>query len=209
MQWYNCNMKTFIETTDKTFAFSSCDACPARCCDGREGSIFSQLLLSDFRQVAKNFPILFTFGEMGYLKANVLLSDGNNFCPYIVENKCTIYDERPAVCRNYPLSANINNKIYIDDSCPAVFSNLDEQVGIKIVDDDRITKEFNSESLINYQDKFLDTHLHLAQFNDKINFEKVVTIKNMEFYQFVGTTEDKYMQIHIDSMKNINKVIKG
>ena len=96
-------MKTFLDTTDKSFTFSSCNGCPSRCCDGKEGTIFSQLILDDFEVVSKNFPILFTFGEMGYLKANVFFSDGENFCPYIINHQCSIYDQRPSICRAYPL----------------------------------------------------------------------------------------------------------
>ena len=163
-------MKTFLSTQNKSFTFSSCQGCPARCCDGREGSVFSQLLLEDFQIVSQNFPILFTFGEMGYLKANVLLSNGKDFCPYIVNHQCTIYENRPNVCRNYPLSGNLDNQIYIDDSCPA----LNSEFGIAIVKDGIIQKEFDNEILHDYQNKYIKAssdsymNLHIKSL-DKLN----------------------------------------
>jgi len=197
-------LKTFISTQNRSFTFSSCDGCPARCCDGKQGSIFSQLLLEDFKTVSQNFPILFTFGDLGYLKANVLLSDGKNFCPYILNHQCTIYENRPNVCRNYPLSGNLDNQIYIDDSCPAIINEF----GKDIVKDGIIQKEFDNETLHNYQEKFLDTHNYLNQFNHKENFDKVITINNIDFYKYIKPSNDNYMKLHIKSLDNLYKVIK-
>lgn len=196
-------MKTFIDTTNKSFTFSSCEGCPARCCDGREGSVYSELLLEEFERVSRNFPILFTFGELGFLKANVLLSNGKGFCPYIVNYKCTIYEDRPQVCRNYPLSPHLDNNIYIDDSCPAIAS----EDGIDIVLNGEVKELFYNESLENYQDKFLNTYNHLKEFNVASNFEKVVTINGIEFFKFIGRSEDKFIKLHIQSMSNLKKIL--
>ena len=191
-------MKTFLDTTDKSFSFSSCEGCPAKCCDGREGTIFSQLLLSDFEMVSKNFPILFTFGEMGYLKAVVLFSDGTSFCPYVKDHKCTIYDERPSICRVYPLSPNIDDKTYIDDSCPAI--NTTD--GKKIVNKGKITESFIYPTLQNYQDKYIQTHIELEKMNNKEEFEIVKTINSIKFYKYMGSKKNKYINYHKKSLKN-------
>ena len=190
-------MKTFLDTTDKSYTFSSCEGCPAKCCDGKEGTIFSQLILDDFEVVSKNFPILFTFGEMGYLKANILFSDGKSFCPYITNYQCTIYNERPSICRVYPLSPNLDDKVYIDDSCPAI----NNEFGMDIVVNGKVTDNFKYPTLENYQDKFIDTHLYLEQFNDKNNFEEVIKIKNISFYKYIGKSTDTYINIHLSSLK--------
>ncbi len=190
-------MKTFLDTTDKSFTFSSCNGCPSKCCDGKEGTIFSQIILDDFETVSKNFPILFTFGEMGYLKANILFSDGESFCPYITNHQCTIYDERPSICKVYPLSPNLDDKIYIDDSCPAINSEF----GTDIIIDGKVTENFNYSTLTNYKNKFISTHLHLEQFNEKSKFKELITIKNMIFYKFIGTTQDRYINMHLSSLK--------
>ena len=196
-------MKTFIDTENKSFTFSSCEGCPARCCDGREGSVYSELLLEEFERVSQNFPILFTFGELGFLKANVLLSNGKDFCPYITNHKCTIYEQRPQVCRNYPLSPHLDNHIYIDDSCPAIAS----ENGIPIVREGSVEEPFYNDSLDNYQDKFINTYNHLKEFNSGSNFEIVVTINGIEFYKFIGVSEDKFMKLHIKSLNNLQKIL--
>ena len=191
-------MKTFLDTENKSFTFSSCEGCPSRCCDGREGTVFSQLLLEDFEVVSKNFPILFTFGDLGYLKAVILFSDGKSFCPYIKDHKCTIYDERPSICRVYPLSPNIDNKIYIDDSCPAI--NINE--GNVIVNEGKVTKDFAYSTLEDYQEKYIQTHLELEKINDIKNFESVIKINNMIFYKYIGNVTNNYINHHISSLIN-------
>ena len=136
---------------------------------------------------------------MGYLKANILFTNGSGFCPYIRNHQCTIYDERPSICRAYPLSPNLDNKVYIDDSCPAVNNEL----GTDIVVDGIVTENFIYPTLENYQDKFINTHLHLEKFNDKKDFKKIITIKNMDFYRYIGTKKDFYLDLHISSLSHL------
>lgn len=196
-------MKTFLDIAGKSFTFSNCNDCPSKCCDGREGTVFAQLILEDFEVVSKNFPILFTFGDMGFLKAVVLFSDGKSFCPYIKNNQCSIYDERPSICRVYPLSPNVDDKIYIDDNCPAV----DASSGIKIVDNGNVTEQFHYKTLVDYQNKYIETHLELEQLNNINDFEVVTAINNISFYKYVGKIKNKYVNEHISSLEN-NKVTK-
>jgi len=191
-------MKTFLDTKGKSFTFSSCDSCPARCCDGREGSILSEILIEDFEKISQYFPILFTFGELGYLKANVLLSNGEDFCPYILNHQCTIYENRPNVCRNYPLSANIENKIFIDDSCPAI----NQEYGHDIIKDGKVEKNFDNESLYDYQKKYLETHFELEKINNKDDFQKVLEINDLLFYKYVGTSQNTFLTLHQQSLLN-------
>lgn len=192
-------MKTFLDTSSKSFTFSSCEGCPSACCDGREGTVFSQIILDDFEVVYKNFPILFTFGELGYLKAVILFSDGESFCPYVQNHQCSIYEDRPSICRVYPLSPNVDNLIYIDDSCPAVNS----EVGEDIVVDGIVTKNFLYDTLINYQDKYIQTHFELEKINVQGDFEEVKSINNIKFYKYVGEENNRYIDYHRSSLQKL------
>jgi Fe-S-cluster containining protein len=196
-------VKTFINTTDKTYTFSSCNDCPSKCCDGREGTIFSQLILEDFETVSKNFPIVFTFGELGYLKAVILFTDGTGFCPYIKNNQCSIYENRPSICRVYPLSPNLDNDTYIDDNCPAV----DTGNGSVMVENGEVTKPFFYDTLENYQDKYIETHLELEKINDLKDFEEVINIKGISFFKYVGNKINQYITYHKISLLNNKKII--
>lgn len=191
-------MKTFLDTSNKSFSFSSCEGCPSKCCDGREGTVFSQLILEDFELVSKNFPILFTFGDIGYLKAVVLFSDGKSFCPYVKNHQCTIYNERPSICRVYPLSPSIDNNVYIDDSCPAV------QISARgnMVHNGELSPSYKYDTLQNYQDKYIDTHLELEKINKKEDFEAILSINNITFYKYIGSQRNKYINYHISSLIN-------
>lgn len=191
-------MKTFLDTSNKSFSFSSCEGCPSKCCDGREGTVFSQLILEDFELVSKNFPILFTFGDIGYLKAVVLFSDGKSFCPYVKNHQCTIYNERPSICRVYPLSPSIDNNVYIDDSCPAV------QISARgnMVHNGELSPSYKYDTLQNYQDKYINTHLELEKINKKEDFEAILSINNITFYKYIGSQRNKYINYHISSLIN-------
>ncbi len=190
-------MKNFQNIQNQSFSFSSCEGCGAKCCSGLYGSNFSQLLLEDFEEVYENFAILFTFGDMNYLKANIILTKEYEFCKYIKDNICTIYDKRPNVCKNYPLSTNIDNIKYVDISCPALVP------GSNMVKKGEVDKNFDSKNLSNYQDKFLNTHFYLEKFSLKSDFEEVLNIKGLAFYKYTKTSDDKYMNFHFHSLKNL------
>ena len=52
-------------------------------------------------------------------------------CPYLVENKCSTYDERPTSCRQFPFSLDLDEEneplLGVDMNCPAAveISNTD------------------------------------------------------------------------------------
>ena len=139
-------MKNFIKIKNYDVKFGDCKNCEAHCCKGLFVTIFSQIIKEEFEEVYKNFPILFIFGSLGFIKPVILLSNGFDSCPYLIINICSIYENRPNVCKTYPLSPNIDNEIYIDTSCPEIYkgkNNLDLQ--------NQIFK--------NYSEKYINTHL--------------------------------------------------
>ena len=187
-------MKNFENIKNKNISFSSCETWGAKCCSGLYGSNFSQILLEDFEKVYKNFLILFSFGDLGYLKASLILNKEYEMCKYIVDSKCSIYENRPSVCRTYPLSPNIDNDIYIDESCPAL------EVGDNFIKDGLINKNIDKKIFVSYQDKFIETHFYLEQFK-KEDFEFVLHIKGVDFYKYIKESEDQYIKMHIESLK--------
>ncbi len=191
------NIKSFLKV-DKDIFFSSCETCEARCCDGRKGSIYCQIILEDFESVYKIFPILFTFGDLGFLKATILLSDGKSFCPYINNFKCTIYENRPTVCKAYPLSTNIDNVIYYDTNCPGI-----SEYGSDVVKNGKISPSFDSYIFDDYQTRYINTHRKLEDFNKFEDFELVTKINNNKFYKYIGNEMNPYISMHLDSLINL------
>ncbi len=170
-------MKEFVLTKNLNFTFGNCENCDAMCCNGIHGTVYSQIILEEFEKVYKNFPILFIFGELGFVKPVILLTNGNNYCPYLKNNKCTIYDKRPTVCKTYPLSPNLDNEIYIDLQCPEVNKGSDF-----IITKNKITSNFSNDIFNNYQDKYINTHFEFENLK-KENFEKLFEIKKYIFLQ--------------------------
>lgn len=193
-------MRNFKNIIDKTYTFSSCENCEAQCCHGASGSTYAQIILEDFEKVALNFPILFIKGELGFLKPIVLLTNTKDFCPYIKDMKCTIYEMRPSICKLYPLSANIDDNIYIDETCLAI-----NEPGVKIVDKGVVNCEFYHEVLDEYQDKYIKTHLYLDKFNNDRDLEELLKQDSLSFYKLTKVCDDKFINLHQNSLKHLNK----
>lgn len=191
-------MKQFTNTQNKTYTFSSCIKCEAKCCDGRKGTIFSQILLEDFIECYENYPILFIFGELGYVKPVIILTNGKSFCKYLQDFKCEIYNNRSSICKAYPLSSNIDDNIYIDENCPAVNNYLEKNK--IIVSNNIVTNEFKVTTLSNYQEKYINTHFELEKFNKKENFKIALIINGIKFYKYIRHEDNKYIKMHQNSL---------
>lgn len=194
-------MKEFISTKNEDFTFGDCSNCEAKCCNGRQGTIFSQIILNEFEKVYKNFPILFIYGELGFIKPVVLLTNGKDFCPYLKDFKCTIYEKRPTVCRTYPLSPNLDNDIYIDTLCPEINKSAHF-----IIKEKKINTHFDNKIFYDYQEKYINTHFEFEKFEKK-DFERIITINQVEFFKFKGTSDSSYIKLHIKSLKNLSKIL--
>jgi len=182
--------------------FGDCKNCKAKCCDGREGVVFSQILLDEFEKTYENFPIVFIFGELNYAKAVILLTNGRDLCPYNIDFKCTIYEKRPSVCRTYPLSPNLDNQIYVDKDCPEISNEKNNNT--LIAKDKKLSESYQNEIFDTYQDRYITTHLAFDGLK-KEEFKEVIKINSMPFYGYFGPEENKYLQFHKQSLKNLRK----
>ncbi len=194
-------MKQFVTTLNQKYTFSSCASCEANCCDGRKGTIYAQIILSDFEGVYENYPILFLFGELGYIKPVILLTNGKDFCRFPEDSKCSIYDKRSSICKNYPLSSHIDNNIYIDTLCPAV--NDESENKIEIINNSTFRENFHDNSLNNYQDKYIEMFEKLSPYGDKKDFSIVKIINGIKFYKCNKDIDNKYMQMHQKSLEHL------
>jgi len=196
---------SFISSEDKTFSFNGCDACDAKCCNGARGSVYAPITLEDFDSVYQNFAIVFSFGDLGYPKSHILLNDGINYCKYLKNNKCTIYENRPSPCKTYPLSPTIFDEPYIDTGCPSV-SESKENV---ILENAEIkSQNFKNDIFKNYSDIYIKTHHHLVYLKENGQFKTIIQAKDILFFAYIPsetTKEDKYVQMHHQSLIHLPK----
>ncbi len=186
-------MKYFVPTSNKNYSFSSCDSCEAKCCNGSYGTLFSQIILEDFTNF-ENFPILFTFGNLDFAKPVIMLTNGTNFCRYLKAMKCSIYDKRPQVCKNYPLSPNLDEKVYIDLSCPFVKEAEEKSDFIKINKQNYYFK--------NYKDLYLNTYFEFEKYKKK-DFQKLFTLRDIDFYGYLKDDENQFIKMHQKSLVHL------
>lgn len=185
-------MKNFVKLKEKYIKFQDCSNCDARCCKGSYGTIYSQILKEEFKTLYKQFPILFIFGTLDFVKPVVLLSNGTGNCPYLNNKQCTIYENRPNVCKNYPLSPNIDNLIYFDSSCPEI--NRGENY-----------LDLENEIFKNYQEQYIQTHFEFKNLQKK-DFKTLFTIKGVKFYSYIGQNRSNFLNYHILSLENLNRL---
>lgn len=180
-------MKNFIPILNQNFTFGDCKNCQALCCK----NIYSQILKEEFENLYKYFPILFIFGNLGFIKPVIMLSNGFDFCPHLKDFRCTIYEKRPMVCKNYPLSPNLDNEIYISSSCPELNKGKNKL-------------EFEKNYFENYQDRYIQTHFEFEKL-EKSDFELVCSILDKDFYKYIGNETSTYLDLHKLSLENLGK----
>lgn len=195
-------MKEFIETSNLKFTFGSCSNCEANCCNGLRGTTYSQILKEEFVKIYKNFPILFIFGDLGFIKPVIILTNGKDYCPYQKNQRCTIYENRPTVCRTYPLSPNLDNNIYVDSSCP----QINQSSNVLVENNQIIDDSYKNEIFNNYQKKYINTHFEFENLK-KEDFKNILKIRNMDFYIYTGQSSSEYLKMHKESIENLKNLI--
>ena len=188
----------FEKLNDNEYSFTSCETCNAQCCDGSKNTLHSPIILDDFNEVSKHFPILFIYGNLGYIRPVILLTNGKDFCKYIKDMRCSIYKQRPSVCRVYPLSPHVSDEIYIDNSCPSVIKKVGQTTK-----EDKVYKDFDNEILYTYSDKYINTHYYFEPFNKKENLELAIKINDIEFYKFKEDFGQEYIKTHLSSLEHL------
>ena len=186
-------MKYFVPTSNKNYSFSSCDTCEAKCCNGSFGTLYSQIILSDFEN-HESFPILFTFGNLDFAKPVIMLTNGDDFCRFLTNMKCSIYDKRPQVCKNYPLSPNLDEEIYIDLSCPSIKESNENS--------NFILNAKKEDYFKNYKELYLETYFEFENLK-KEDFTKLFTLRDIEFYGYLKQSENKYIKMHQNSLVHL------
>lgn len=197
-------MKSFENTENRTFTFGSCETCEANCCDGRKGSVMAPINIEDFVSVAKHFPIAFILGELGFIQPVVLLNNSETFCRYVKDYRCSIYNERPSICRIYPLSPTLDNKLFIDTNCPAV-----NDKGNYIVKDGIVQEPFMDEKLENHQMKCVQTYVTFKEYNDPKDYVELIRFNDSILYRYKYDTSDNYyVNLHLKSLEHFDEFHK-
>ena len=167
--------------------FNNCLDC-VECCKTK---LMAPLVLDDFKKVYKYFPIL--IAKLDTFKPVMLLSNTTS-CPYLKDNLCSIYKNRPPACKIYPFSPWYN-KILLDISCKGV--------GIKGEYLPLNNKEFKSSKF--YEERFENINYKLKKTNNwtnNISFNFYAKIKNIKLYKIYKST-DFYSNLAIKSLINL------
>lgn len=94
----------------------------------------------------------------------------------------------------------MDNIIYYDTNCPAI-----NDIGYPLITNHQVAPNFDSEILDDYQYKYVLTHREFEPFNQKEDFELITTINHESFYKYIGNKQSIYMDMHLESLKNLKK----
>jgi Fe-S-cluster containining protein len=171
----------------KNLKFNNCQDC-TKCC---ENKMFAPLILDDIKKVYKYFPILVIFLPKPKIVIPLAL---NSLCPYLKDNKCTIYDNRPPACKIYPFSPWYG-EIILDISC--------DGIGIKgenlpLSKDAFKNSKFYDERIENIEEKLNKTENWLKR--EKLTF--LTKINNIKIYK-IKKNNDKYNKMIQKSYENL------
>ncbi|WP_263834054.1 YkgJ family cysteine cluster protein [Sulfurospirillum oryzae] len=187
---------SFVNIKSHNFHFHGCSTCEGHCCNGAKGFAASPLILEDFEEVYKNFPILFSVTEQK-LMAYVLLNDGKNYCRYYVNQQCSIYLQRPPACKLYPVSPYFE-QLFIDTACPSV----NQDSGYSLCHDGQLNSAFATKRLENFVEKLEETHAFFESINALEDFEHVGNLSGIPLFRYIKPSDNKYIKMHLESLKH-------
>ena len=181
------------------FTFNGCSTCED-CCSGKK-FLIAPLILEDFVLVKDYFPIL--FGYIDYnLKCFILFSNGDSACPYLINNICSIYSNRPPACKTYPLSP-FNDQVLCDTSCPAVQYKSDFPFGIPFIENNKINQSFHPTRFDNFVSKYKKTKKWLDSIEDKLVYLNA-ELQGIKLFKLdPNLHSDEYSNLHFNSLKNL------
>jgi Fe-S-cluster containining protein len=115
-----------------------CQSCTAKCCKNYDVFIdHEDLNISDNLDFIKKIPYSKSYGyvpkfilyEAGIQKKWVLiLNNPDKTCQFLVEDKCSIYDKRPLICRTYPHYVDGDKIKTMKNLCPLKWSLESKQI---------------------------------------------------------------------------------
>jgi hypothetical protein len=156
-------------------------------------------VLDDFEEVYKNFAIQFAYIK-DELKAQIVINKGNGSCGYLVNNQCSIYDERPPACKMYPISPYYED-FYIDVACPAITDDADK--GEWICSNEGFNSKFYHKRVDNFLYKLEDTMKFLTIIKDDL--EPSIVVQGIQLYNYTGKLDNEHIKMYKESLKHLDK----
>ena len=189
--------KKIIEQNSK-LSFLDCSGCDAKCC--QSNLIYASLY--DIEKTTNLFPLFFMIQnhKISLVYFFYYGEDNNEYCPYLTNNLCSVYENRPYACRTYPFS-NKKTDIYYSTTCPHILENQDS--GIKLVKNRQINKQlvkdFITTDFLKNQQDILKMSEEFVNFCNKNNllipYEKYYKDKKL-YINFKPSIQNKLFIIH-------------
>jgi Fe-S-cluster containining protein len=167
--------------------FNNCKEC-SECCKNK---YLAPLILEDFEKVYKYFPIF--IAKLDILKPVMLLSNEKQ-CPYLINEKCSIYEKRPPACKIYPYSPWYD-KILLDLSCKGIGT---EGENLPLTINSFKNSAFFDERIIDIENKIIKT----SEWLENKQLHPFITYYGIDLFD-IKDKNDKYDEMIIKSKINL------
>ena len=151
-----------------------CQSCTAKCCKNYDVFIdHEDLNISDNLDFIKKIPYSKSYGYVP--KFILILNNPDKTCQFLVEDKCSIYDNRPLICRTYPHYVE-NDKIKVQKNiCPIQWKLDPRQIQTLKNDYQRLLVNFLAfETICDQWNKIVTKEDNLEKF--------LIFVKNYKFH---------------------------
>ena len=166
--------------------FKGCEGC-TECCK----KPMAPLILDDFEKIYKYFPIL--IAKLDVLKPVMLISNEKQ-CPYLINEKCSIYEKRPPACKIYPYSPWYD-KILLDLSCKGIGT---EGENLPLTINSFKNSTFFDERIIDIENKIIKT----SEWLENKQLHPFITYYGIDLFD-IKDKNDKYDEMIIKSKINL------
>jgi len=191
-------MSRKIVKQNSKISFMDCSGCGAKCC--QSNLIYASLY--DIEKVTELFPMFFMIQnhKISLVYFFYYGEKEGEHCPYLKNNLCSVYEQRPYACKSYPFS-NKENDVYYSTTCPHLIES--QNGGMKLIKNEQINKQiltdFITTDFLNKQDSVMNISEEFVRFcnqNDLlIPYEKHYANKEI-YMNFKPSMQNKLFVIH-------------
>ena len=162
-----------------------CQSCTAKCCKNYDVFIdHEDLKIQDELDFIKKLPYSKSYGYVPKFilyegdvqkKWVLILNNPGKTCQFLVDDKCSIYDKRPLICRTYPHYVE-NDKIKVQKNiCPVSWKLDDVQIETLKLDYQKLLVNFLAfETICDEWNKIVKKEDTLESF--------IIFVKEYKFY---------------------------
>ena len=161
-----------------------CDVCTAKCCKNynvfidhdniKELNDIEHFKIIEYRKSFGYVPSFYLYRDNKKTKYVICLNNTNKICNFLKEDKCSIYDKRPLICRTYPHYVDKEKIKTMKNICPVKWQlSKIKEIELKIYYEKLLVNFLAFETICDEWNKIVTKEDDLEKF--------IIFVKNYQF----------------------------